>query len=103
MLRILRSWFDRLFAEEESVVLLLLMLMGLLLFVVVGNMLIPIITSVVLAFMMQGLLARIMAMGASRWVAVLIAYLVFLTLFFGVLILLPVSYTHLTLPTIYSV
>lgn len=88
MLRILRSWFDRLFAEEESVVLLLLMLMGLLLFVVVGNMLIPIITSVVLAFMMQGLLARIMAMGASRWVAVLIAYLVFLTLFFGVLILL---------------
>ncbi|QQD16885.1 AI-2E family transporter [Spongiibacter nanhainus] len=88
MLRILRSWFDRLFAEEESVVLLLMMLMGLLLFVVVGNMLIPIITSVVLAFMMQGLLARIMAMGASRWVAVLIAYLVFLTLFLGVLILL---------------
>lgn len=88
MLRILRSWFDRLFAEEESVVLLLLMLMGLLLFVVVGNMLIPIITSVVLAFMMQGLLARIMAMGASRWLAVLIAYLVFLTLFLGVLVLL---------------
>lgn len=88
MLRILRSWFDRVFAEEESVVLLLLMLAVLLLFFVVGNMLIPIITSVVLAFMMQGLLARMMALGASRWLAVLLAYLVFLTLFFGVLILL---------------
>lgn len=88
MLRIFRSWLDRLFAEEETVALLLLIAGGLLLLLLLGNVLVPLIASVVLAFMMQGIIARMTRMGAQRWLAIMVAYTVFLTVFFGVLILL---------------
>ena len=63
MLGIVRSWFDRLFAEEETVVLLLLIVACLLLMLTLGNVLVPIVASIVLAFMMQGIIARLSSMG----------------------------------------
>lgn len=88
MINIFRSWFDRLFAEEETVVLLLLLVGCLLLMLFLGNVLVPIIASVVLAFMMQGLIHRLMLMGARRGLAIGLAYGIFLAIFFGVLTLL---------------
>ncbi len=88
MLKMVRNWFNRIFAEEETVVLLIILATILLLILSIGHVLIPIIASVVLAFMMQGIIARMTAMGARRWLAISVAYGIFLTLFFGVLILL---------------
>ncbi|MBD2859836.1 AI-2E family transporter [Spongiibacter sp. KMU-158] len=83
-----RKWFDRLFAEEETVVLLLLVVGTVLLLFFVGHVLVPVISSVVLAFMMQGVTARLARLGMPNWASISIAYLLFLSLFFGVLILL---------------
>jgi putative permease len=88
MLGIVRTWFDRLFAEEETVVLLLILLACLLMIMTVGHMLVPIIASIVFAFMMQGLSARLVSLGVPQWLGVVVAYLVFISLFFGVLMLL---------------
>ncbi|MFT7403623.1 AI-2E family transporter [Zhongshania sp.] len=97
MLGIVRSWFDRLFAEEETVVLLLLIVACLLLMLTLGNVLVPIMASIVLAFMMQGLMARLSGMGVSRWLTIAITYTVFVTIFFGVLVvLLPLVWQQLT-------
>ena len=97
MLGIVRSWFDRLFAEEETVVLLLLIGACFLLMVTLGNVLVPIVTSIVLAFMMQGIIARLSNMGMSRWLTIAITYLVFVSIFFGVLVvLLPLVWQQLT-------
>lgn len=92
-----RSWFDRLFAEEETVVLLLILVGCFLLMFVLGNVLVPLIASVVLAFMIQGLIARLVRMGASHWLALSVAYGVFLVVFFGVLtLLLPLVWQQST-------
>ncbi|MBM7423339.1 AI-2E family transporter [Spongiibacter marinus] len=88
MLGMVRNWFNRIFAEEETVVLLIILAAILLLILSIGNVLIPIIASVVLAFMMQGVIARMSALGARRWLAIAVAYGIFLTVFFGVLMLL---------------
>jgi putative permease len=97
MLGIIRSWFDRLFAEEETVVLLLLIFACLLTLLTLGNVLVPIMASIVLAFMMQGIIARLNHLGAPHWLAIGTAYLVFLSLFFGVLVvLLPLVWQQLT-------
>lgn len=88
MLGILRNWFDRIFAEEETVVLLLLVTGCLLLLLTIGNVLIPLIASVVLAFMMQGIVVRMENLGARRWVGIAVAYSAFLVLFLGFLVLL---------------
>ncbi|AKH70327.1 putative permease [Spongiibacter sp. IMCC21906] len=97
MLATFRSWFDRLFAEEETVVLLLILVGSFLLMFVLGNVLVPLIASVVLAFMIQGLIARLVRMGASHWLALAVAYGVFLVVFFGVLtLLLPLVWQQST-------
>ncbi len=83
-----KRWFDRLFAEEETVVLLLLVVSTLLTLFWVGHVLVPVISSIVLAFMMQGVTVRLSWLGLPNWAAIGVAYLLFLTLFFGVLVLL---------------
>lgn len=88
MLGMVRNWFDRIFAEEETVVLLIIISVILLLILSLGHVLIPIIASTVLAFLMQGVIARLVAAGARPWLAMTIAYGLFITLFFGVIILL---------------
>lgn len=70
MLGIVRSWFDRLFAEEETVVLLLLIAAVLVMMLSLGNVLVPIVASIVLAFMMQGIIARLSRAGAPQWLAI---------------------------------
>ncbi|WP_372747392.1 AI-2E family transporter [Litorivivens sp.] len=97
MLRIIRNWIDRLFAEEETVVLLLLLLVGLLLIVTLGNVLAPVIASLVFAFMMQGMIATLVAWRAPRWLAITLAYLLFMGLFFGFIFgLMPLVWKQLT-------
>jgi putative permease len=88
MIGIFRLWFERLFAEEETVVLLLLLVACFLAMFFLGNVLVPIIASVVLAFMIQGLIARMMRMGLRRQLALTLGYGIFLAVFFGVLTLL---------------
>ncbi|MDF1690927.1 MAG: AI-2E family transporter [Zhongshania sp.] len=96
MLGIVRSWFDRLFAEEETVVLLLLIVAVLVLMLTLGNVLVPIVASIVLAFMMQGIIARLSRAGAPQWLAITVAYAIFVSVFFGVLVvLLPLVWQQL--------
>ncbi len=96
MLGIVRSWFDRLFAEEETVVLLLLIAAVLVLMLTLGNVLVPIVASIVLAFMMQGIIARLSRIGAPQWLSITVAYVVFVSVFFGVLVvLLPLVWQQL--------
>tara|TARA_R110001583_G_scaffold2477_3_gene18029 strand:- start:2588 stop:3670 length:1083 start_codon:yes stop_codon:yes gene_type:complete len=96
MLGIVRSWFDRLFAEEETVVLLLLIAAVLVLMLTLGNVLVPIVASIVLAFMMQGIIARLSRIGAPQWLSITVAYIVFVSVFFGVLVvLLPLVWQQL--------
>ena len=97
MLGIVRAWFDRLFAEEETVVLLLLIAAVLVMMLTLGNVLVPIVASIVLAFMMQGIIGRLSRAGAPQWVAISVAYTVFVSVFFGVLVvLLPLVWQQLT-------
>lgn len=97
MIRILRKWVNRIFAEEETVVLLLLVLASLLVIVTLGQVLAPLIASLVFAFMMQGIIAQLMRWGAARWLSVSIAYLLFMAMFFGfIFALMPLVWAQLT-------
>lgn len=97
MLTIIRTWINRLFAEEETVVLLLLVAAALVLIVTLGNVLTPLIASLVFAFMMQGLILQMTSRGAPRWLAITVAYLLFMTMFFGFIFgLMPLVWKQLT-------
>lgn len=84
MLEIFNKWYRRYLFEEESVLLLVLLTLGVLLLMTIGDILTPVLAAIVLAYLMQGLAARLQRLGLPQGVGVAIAYLVFVGVFFGV-------------------
>ena len=96
MLEILHKWYRRYLFEEESVLLLILLTIAVILLMTIGDILAPVLASVVLAYLMQGLAIRLTALGLPQWVAVSLAYIVFLGVFFGVILgLLPLVWRQM--------
>ena len=84
MLKIFEKWYRRYFFEEESILLLVLLAVALVLLMTIGNILAPVLAAIVLAYLAQGLAARLQGLGLPEWLGVLISYLVFIGVFFGV-------------------
>ncbi len=87
MLEIFRKWYDRFFFEEESILLLVLLAVGLTVLLTVGDTITPLIAAIVLAYLMQGLSAWCINRGLPQWMGVSLSFLVFVGLFFGFLFL----------------
>lgn len=96
MLKIFQNWVDRYFSDEEALVLLLLLAIGLVAVMTMGPVLAPMIAAIVIAFLMQGMVARLRSWGAPHGLAVTIAFLVLvLSLVALLLLLLPILWNQL--------
>ncbi len=96
MLDILRKWIDRYLADEEALVLLLLLLAGFTAILTMGNVLAPVIASAIIAFLLQGMISRLMQWHCPRWLALLITFVVFLgVLTLIIFVVLPLSWRQL--------
>jgi putative permease len=97
MLEIFNKWYRRYLFEEESVLLLVLLTLSVVLLVTIGDILTPFLAAIVLAYLVQGLSARIQEWGLPAWVGVAVSYLVFASIFFGVILgLLPLVSRQVT-------
>ncbi|MDC0661974.1 AI-2E family transporter [Marinobacter sp. SS21] len=97
MVRILRGLVDKYFSDDEAVILLLLLVVGTLAIIFFGAMLAPVIAAVIVAFILQGLVARLTAWGIPETVAIVGVFLVFLGVLVGFLFgLLPLVWTQVT-------
>ena len=54
MWKVVDSWINRYFADEEAVLLIIMMALALLVIVTMGQVLAPFLAAVVLAFLLQG-------------------------------------------------
>lgn len=96
MLNIVRSWVNRYFASEEAVMLVVLLSLSLLVVLTMGGILAPMFASLIIAFLLQGLVNKLKAWGLSHLVSVSLAF----TLLVGMLatscfILLPLVWNQL--------
>lgn len=97
MMKIMKRWIDRIFQEEETLVLLLLITVVATLLVWLGSVLAPVIAALVAAFVMQGLIAQMVKAKVPQGVATTLAFLLFISFFFGVLlVLMPLVWQQLT-------
>lgn len=94
MLNVFKSWMERYFANEETVLLAVMFLATLLVFAVLGNVLAPMITAIVIAFLMQGTVLKMKAWGLPHTLSVTVAFLILVSL-----ILLTLLYV---LPTVWK-
>ncbi len=91
MLRVVRSWIDRYFSDEEALILLVLILVGGLVMVTMGSVLAPMIASIIIAFLMQGVVMQLRRWGAPHWLAVTITFLLLVAMLASILlVLMPV-------------
>ncbi len=74
----IRNWFRRHFSNPQLVILALLLIIGSVLIIILGEMLAPVLASVVLAYLLEGLVGFMERRKIPRLVAVLSVFLTFM-------------------------
>ncbi|MCK2147832.1 MULTISPECIES: AI-2E family transporter [Marinobacter] len=97
MLRILRGLAHKYFSDEEAVILFLILVTGTVFVIWFGAMLAPAIASLIIAFILQGLVTKLTKLGVPEVVSIVSVFLVFLGVLVGVTFgLLPLIWTQLS-------
>lgn len=90
MIKIFERWINRYFAEEEAVLLAILLVAAVVIIMTLGVVLAPMLTAIIIAFLMQGLVLRLVSWGLPHLYAVIVAFLVLVSsIVLGLLVLLP--------------
>jgi len=96
-MNLLTSWFKRTFADPQVVILGLVLIAGVAIVAGLGTMLAPVFVSIVLAYLLEAVVARLQLLGLPRLASVLLVFLLFLaTLFFLLFGLVPMLTRQLT-------
>ena len=96
MRKLLRSFFDRYFHDEEAIIFSILLAVGVLILVTMGSILAPLLAAVVTAYLLQGLVNTLLRYSVPYMLAVTIVYVVFISLFVAILLfLLPQAWGQL--------
>lgn len=91
MIPIIRGWIDRYFHNEEAVLVLALLVLSFIIIWTLGNDLGPILVSIVIAFLMQGMVLWMTEKGLPHLLAVTIALLLLIGFMVATLLfLIPV-------------
>lgn len=97
MLEVVRKWTARYFAHEEAVTILFLLLAATLAIIWMGHLLAPVIASVIIAFLLGGIVTRLTRYHVPRLLAVCIAFLVFIgSTMTVVLVVFPIAWRQLS-------
>ncbi len=86
MWKVLGTWVDRYFGEEEAVLLALMLVIALIVMVTFGQILAPFVAAIIFAFLLQGGVNRLVRWRVPRLVAVALVFLLFVGIFLTILI-----------------
>jgi putative permease len=96
-MELLRNWFRRSFSDPQVVILGLVLVIGFAIIVGLGKWLAPMFASIVIAYLLEAVVSRLQKTGMPRLPAVIIVFLLFITVFlfltFG---LIPIVIRQLT-------
>ena len=96
-MNLLSSWYKRTFADPQVVILGIVLVVGFAIVVGLGQMLAPVFASMVIAYLLEAVVARLQLFGLSRLASVLLVFLLFLaSLFFLLFGLVPMLTRQLT-------
>lgn len=85
-LEIISGWINRHFSNEEAIYLVVFLVIGFVLLFVFGGMLTPVLTGLVLAFLLQGLVKRLVGWGVPESPSVYFTFVFFLGVLTAILL-----------------
>lgn len=83
MINTLKHWYEEHLTHKESVILVIIMASTFLLLATMGDVLMPVLVALILAYLMQGVADRLMGWGLSEMLALTGATLLFVGVFLG--------------------
>jgi putative permease len=87
-MQVITAWFRRYFSDPQVVFLAVVLILGFAVVLTMGHMLAPVLASIVIAYLLEGIVVFLQRRGWPRLVAVLVVYIAFLL--FVVLVLFGV-------------
>jgi len=96
MRKLFDDFLDRYFHDEESIILVFLLTIGLIIFLLFGSALTPLIAALIIAYLMQGLVNLLLRYGVTERLAFVAVYVLFFGIFITMLgFLLPQVWNQL--------
>ncbi len=99
MIELVKVWYRRYFSDPQAVILAAVLIIGSTIILTMGDMLLPVLAAIVIAYLLEGVVRRMERHGSKRLTAVILVFLVFIAflifLFFGVLPLVSSQLTEL--------
>lgn len=96
MFNLVHEWYKQYFSDQEAVILMLFLVAGFSVVLTMGKVLAPVLTSIVLAYLLQGLVNVLQARKVPRLAAIIIAYTLFVSLLGAFLfVLVPLTWSQL--------
>ena len=90
MFRLFREWIDRYFSDPQVIILGVLLVVGFVFIILLGDMLIPVLASIVIAYLLDGMVAGLQRWRVPRMASVMVVFLLFMTcLLVVIIVLLP--------------
>src|SRR5690606_11745957 len=90
MFKVFERWVDRYFAEEEAVLVAVLLILAVAIVVTMGIVLAPMFTAMIIAFLLQGMVTKLTRLGVPHLGAVIVAFLTLVGIMtVSLLVLLP--------------
>lgn len=83
MIDTLKQWYEQHLTQKESVILVVIMVLTVVLLTTMGDVLMPVLVALVLAYLMQGVADRLMRWGLNEKVALAGSSFLFLGVFLG--------------------
>ncbi|MFK5913476.1 MAG: AI-2E family transporter [Woeseiaceae bacterium] len=88
MIALVKIWYERYFSDPQAMVLAAVLVIGTTIILTMGDMLLPVLASIVIAYLLEGVVRKMHKHGSSRLAAVIIVFSVFLAflifLIFGI-------------------
>lgn len=90
MLQIFKNWSHRYFSDPQLIILGLFLLFGFFLVYIFGNLLAPVFASIVIAYLLEGMVAKLQLFRVPRMASVIVVFLIFMAFMVALIIgLLP--------------
>lgn len=88
MIELVKTWYNRYFSDPQAIILTTVLLIGATIILTMGDMLLPVFASIVIAYLLEGVVRRMQYYGSKRLTAVILVFSVFLAflifLIFGI-------------------
>ncbi len=96
-MELLKNWYKRSFSDPQVVILGLFLIVGFAVIIGLGKWLAPVFASLVIAYLLEAIVTLLQKLGMSRMFAVIIVFLLFITVLLFILFgLMPIITRQLT-------